>query len=237
MKIILYILTTIMLLSLLACNIFESEDKKESFELTVKVVDENDNAIEGAGISFKNLVICSNEEISKNYPKTSTGLVFYIDETTKIKVSVFDYTGKFLILLNTYIAPVGLNSIIWHGTDEWGKPVETGIYTYLIEKINENNEVYSTLKGEKYYIKVSGKTNTNGEFKINEKSPFLNLCNKKSMIISGAGDDNLSILNFASETVICADLEIDGISYSGQKVFIAKNKKQSVKVVVKKTNY
>mgnify|MGYP006293016603 FL=1 len=107
------------------------------------------------GISILNLDEFSETEDSfladdvyglSNYPNPfnpTTTLKFNIQNDAKIKLSVFNIKGqKIKTLINDYIIK-GSHTITWHGDNESGKKVSSGVYFY---KLNVNSKLEAVKK-------------------------------------------------------------------------------------------
>ncbi len=71
----------------------------------------------------------------QNYPNPfnlNTNIRFYLAESNKVNVSVYNSIGeKVKTLLSGYV-PSGFHIISWDSTDEDGGPVSSGLYFYKI---------------------------------------------------------------------------------------------------------
>lgn len=79
--------------------------------------------------------------IGKNYPNpfnATTTLPFYISETTRVELTIFDLRGCRIKTLYKSLLNAGHYAIRWDGRDESGRPVASG--TYLYHLVTNNKE-------------------------------------------------------------------------------------------------
>ena len=73
--------------------------------------------------------------ICQNYPNpfnSTTNLNFEIKDEKQIKLDVYDYNGLHIkSIVNRYL-PAGNYTVIWDGTDTYGRNVSSGMYMYSI---------------------------------------------------------------------------------------------------------
>ena len=80
--------------------------------------------------------------LGKNYPNPfnpTTTIPFVIPDYArgqKIKINIYNILGQKVVTLFNGVAPVGLNTIVWDGKNESGKPVGSGIYIYQLKGKN-----------------------------------------------------------------------------------------------------
>jgi hypothetical protein len=71
--------------------------------------------------------------LHQNFPNpfnASTSITFELYEPGTVELSIFNSAGqKITELVNGYL-PQGVHTVSWHGTDESGKPVSSGVYLY-----------------------------------------------------------------------------------------------------------
>ena len=81
-----------------------------------------------------------------NYPNPfnpTTTISFSIQNDSNIELTIYDFKGqKVKILVNRELTQ-GSHSIIWNGTDDFNKPVSSGIYFY---KLNVNGKIDAVKK-------------------------------------------------------------------------------------------
>jgi len=69
--------------------------------------------------------------LEQNYPNpfnASTQLVYYLPQAGQVHLAVYDQQGHQVSLLKSGMESSGSHSLIWHATDESGKPVPSGVY-------------------------------------------------------------------------------------------------------------
>jgi hypothetical protein len=69
--------------------------------------------------------------LSQNVPNPfnpSTTIRFYLPEKCRVKVVVYDVSGRMITSLADGDRPAGHHSLAWNGRDNLGKPVASGIY-------------------------------------------------------------------------------------------------------------
>jgi FG-GAP-like repeat/FlgD Ig-like domain/FG-GAP repeat len=76
-------------------------------------------------------------ELSLNYPNPfnpETSISFSVSESTVItELSIFNLKGQKIKTLINEQLPVGQHSVVWNGTDEFGKSVSSGVYLYKMK--------------------------------------------------------------------------------------------------------
>jgi len=73
--------------------------------------------------------------IRGNYPNPfnpETAIMFSLDITSPIEVKIYSILGQEISTLHSGILESGYHSMIWNGTDQFGKSVGSGIYIYRI---------------------------------------------------------------------------------------------------------
>ena len=95
------------------------------------------------GLNNQNEVLSS----MKNWPnpfQDQTTFEFTLHESSsKVELSILDFSGKFIICLNNQIMKGGTHSIKWHGLDQDGQSCKPGAY---IVYLKVNGKVCNTIK-------------------------------------------------------------------------------------------
>ncbi len=69
-----------------------------------------------------------------NYPNPfnpTTNIKFQVPENSNVKLAVYDLNGKLIKqLLNNSYYSIGVHSVVWDATDEFGNKVSSGMYLY-----------------------------------------------------------------------------------------------------------
>jgi len=75
-------------------------------------------------------------KLEQNFPNpfnATTTIHYSLPQNTQVKITVYDLSGKKVKELCNASEPAGYHSIIWDGTDDFGRPVASCIYFYLID--------------------------------------------------------------------------------------------------------
>jgi len=70
-----------------------------------------------------------------NYPNPfnpETSIMFSLDITSPIEVKIYSILGQEISTLHSGILESGYHSMVWNGTDQFGKSVGSGVYIYRI---------------------------------------------------------------------------------------------------------
>ncbi len=81
-------------------------------------------------------IINSSHYSMVNYPNPfnpTTTISFSIPEKNNVKLSIFNIKGQIVKTVINESFESGNHSVIWHGNDESGKPVGSGVYLYQIK--------------------------------------------------------------------------------------------------------
>jgi hypothetical protein len=73
--------------------------------------------------------------LSQNYPNPfnpATSISFYLPERSKLKLEVFDVSGKLVKSIASGVYSPGPHQVSWNGTDAKGNTVSSGIYVYRL---------------------------------------------------------------------------------------------------------
>jgi len=117
------------------------EDKNIRQEIFVKIMEYFDitTAITGNPV----LAIPKNVSLLGNYPNPfnpSTKIVFKINNSSHVKLEIFDIYGKSVKLLSENRFAPGIHHFLWNGQNKNGESVSTGIY---ILKMTASGQVFS----------------------------------------------------------------------------------------------
>jgi enediyne biosynthesis protein E4 len=100
-------------------------------------------ATEGQGIitSIKDKTLRMPEkfELSQNYPNPfnpSTTIEYQVDESSHIKLIVYNLVGQMVAILLDKQQQPGFYSVQWNGIDESGKQIASGVYLYQLQTKN-----------------------------------------------------------------------------------------------------
>ena len=78
-------------------------------------------------------------ELFQNYPNPfnpSTTITYSIPKTTEVMLTVYNLLGDQVVSLIDEMQLAGLYEVIWHGEDDFGHMVGSGIYFYEIKAGN-----------------------------------------------------------------------------------------------------
>lgn len=84
--------------------------------------------------------------LSQNYPNpfnATTQINFYLPKKSSIKLAVFDIQGRLVKVLLDQPLDIGAHIIPWHGKDNNGLPVSSGLYIYRLstETFNQSRKM------------------------------------------------------------------------------------------------
>jgi hypothetical protein len=97
----------------------------------VKLAPDNPSAVDDA-----EEVRPSSFSLSANYPNPfnpSTTIEYSLDHRARVKIEVFNILGQGVRILVDETKPTGSYQTVWDGTDDFGRPVPTGVYLYRME--------------------------------------------------------------------------------------------------------
>ena len=129
-------------------DISENNVTTASLEWTVYVTDsidtiEADNApftieIDGTNAlrTYLEGLLPDEFALHQNYPNPFnpiTTLRYDLPENSYVNVTVYDMLGRKVKTLINQTQDAGYKSVIWDGTNDYGKPVSAGIYLYQIQ--------------------------------------------------------------------------------------------------------
>jgi hypothetical protein len=66
--------------------------------------------------------------MSPNPFESGTEISFGLEESTRVRLEVFDVSGRLVRTLRTGIAEAGIHRVAWRGTDESGLRLGVGVY-------------------------------------------------------------------------------------------------------------
>ena len=75
-----------------------------------------------------------------NYPNPfnpSTNIVFSLNKERKVRLSIYDLSGRFVALLGEGIWPAGINEVRWEGLNAADNPVPSGVYLVKLQAGDE----------------------------------------------------------------------------------------------------
>ncbi len=91
-------------------------------------VGENENVIQNSKLKIQNYPNPFNPE---------TQIIFYLPETGKVRLSVYNLKGQLVKILADEVLLAGENRFIWDGRNENGRKVSSGVYLVQLRKSNE----------------------------------------------------------------------------------------------------
>ncbi len=105
-------------------------------------------------ITENNDIIIRNFILKQNYPNPfngSTLIKFVLSMPSHVTLSIYDINGRRIRVLNDGLVKTGVHIFRWHGTNDSGGTVSSGVYVYRLE-VWQNNQVSSAAK-QMLYIK------------------------------------------------------------------------------------
>ena len=75
-------------------------------------------------------------ELKQNYPNPfnpTTTIKYELPKTAFVKIAVYDIAGRIVTTLVDRKMTAGFQSVVWDGTDQFGKPAASGMYIYQIQ--------------------------------------------------------------------------------------------------------
>ena len=92
--------------------------------------------VEDATVGLDQISIPIVYHLAQNYPNPFnpiTTLDYGLPEVSNVKLVIYDILGREVTTLVNGVQDAGHKSMIWHGTDAFGKNVGAGMYFYLIQ--------------------------------------------------------------------------------------------------------
>jgi len=74
--------------------------------------------------------------VNQNYPNPFSGrtsISFQMEEAAQVRVAVYDFLGREVIVLQDALLGPGSHTVIWDGLDAGGRSVASGAYLYRVE--------------------------------------------------------------------------------------------------------
>jgi hypothetical protein len=68
-----------------------------------------------------------------NVPASPTSIRYRLAEESHIRLLVFNILGQQVRILDNGVRPAGTHHVAWDGRDEFGQPVASGIYIYILK--------------------------------------------------------------------------------------------------------
>ena len=94
------------------------------------------------GIDDNKFPVPAVHSLSQNYPNpfnyTTTIKFTTMDSDKNTKIIIFSFTGQKIKTLVNKKLNTGIYQVVWDGTDDWDKPVSSGIYFYKLQNNNLN---------------------------------------------------------------------------------------------------
>ena len=106
-----------------------ASDTSATIDTVVTVTTDSTNlAVDVAGVPHE-------FALRGNYPNPfnpETSIMFSLDITSPIEVKIYSILGQEISTLHSGILESGYHSMVWNGTDQFGKSVGSGVYIYRI---------------------------------------------------------------------------------------------------------
>ena len=67
-----------------------------------------------------------------NPTQRESRLQFQLAKGTRVRVEVHDISGRLIRVVNNGDREAGTHRVEWDGSDEWGRPVSSGIYFWNV---------------------------------------------------------------------------------------------------------
>jgi hypothetical protein len=86
--------------------------------------------------SYENETVSSPIKFHQNFPNPfnpTTKIKFAIDKASPVKLSIYDIQGKKVKELTNNFYEIGEYELVWHGRNEKGDTVASGVYFYCLE--------------------------------------------------------------------------------------------------------
>lgn len=86
--------------------------------------------------------------LAQNHPnpfRASTQLAFAIPQAERVRLAVYDHSGRRVRLLADEEMPPGKHELHWDGTDDARRPVPNGVYLYRLERAGQAEHRRMTL--------------------------------------------------------------------------------------------
>ncbi len=87
-------------------------------------------------------------ELFDNYPNPfnpSTTIGFALPAESRVTLSIYSLTGRRIAVLADGVLPAGQQSVVWNATDDAGREVPSGAYTYTLRAV-------STADGKEFFM-------------------------------------------------------------------------------------
>ena len=75
-------------------------------------------------------------KLVQNYPNPFnpiTTIVYQLPQTSEVNIMIFDIMGNKVQTLVSETQTAGAKSVVWNGTDKFGKQMSSGIYIYRLK--------------------------------------------------------------------------------------------------------
>ena len=92
-----------------------------------------------AGVQASNSNIPTTFQVYQNYPNPfnpSTIIQYSLPQAKKVRIVVYDISGKEIALLADKYQNAGTYNVTWNGNNNSGQPVASGIYFYTVQAGN-----------------------------------------------------------------------------------------------------
>jgi hypothetical protein len=83
-------------------------------------------------------------ELYQNYPNPfnpTTTISFDVAESSNVRLTIYDSTGKEVRILTRETKSPGSYSVLWDGTNKAGQKIASGVYFYKLEIFNKTNNI------------------------------------------------------------------------------------------------
>jgi len=94
---------------------------------------QNDSVIPSVSTSVQTV---KEFELRPNYPNPfnpETTIIYQLPEATAVKLEIYNIIGEKVATLVETEQPAGSYSMRWHGKDDSGRPVTSGVYIYRLQ--------------------------------------------------------------------------------------------------------
>jgi hypothetical protein len=121
----------------------EPGNKSNIYWVSSAIIDTLKSAI--TGVKAKETLLPNNFELNQNFPNPFSGsgsgtptttIQYSLTKSSQVKLIIYNMLGEKIKTLVDFFQTVGEQSLIWNGSDDYGKPVSCGVYFYRLE-VNE----------------------------------------------------------------------------------------------------
>ena len=88
-----------------------------------------------------------NFDLYQNYPNPfnpTTTIVYSLPQKSSVEITIYDLQGREIKSLTRSAQSAGYQKVVWDGTNDYGKPVSSGIYVYRVRVSSlENGKTFN----------------------------------------------------------------------------------------------